>query len=283
MDSLKQFCAPGTTYSECMMETTNGVSLRVVSFLPKSQTQQLPVVLIPGLISVMLTFKNILIELTRSFVVHYVETREKSSSIVTKKTDYKVSSIGMDIIEIVSQLNLKEHQYILCGTSLSATAMVECYNVNKIDPLCLVLLEPNATFDYPKWSYFIIRYSAPLYRFIKPVAKWYLKNFVVNTKEDYEMFEINRRALDAADPYKLKDVVLDIATYQIWNRLASVKSPTLIVYASKDTFHRHEDISKMIKMIKKSTPCDLETHERIHSREFVEQLQNYINSICHEK
>lgn len=275
-DNLAEFCAPGTIYFERMIDVSRSVSLRVVSFYPKSNRQKLPVLLVPGLISVMLTFKNILLELTKDFVVHYVETREKSSSIVLGKTDYHVASIGMDIIEVVSCLGLKEQEYVLCGTSLSATAMVDCYNDFKCYPFCMVLLEPNASFYYPKWSLFINRYSAPWYRFIKPVIKCYLKNFIVNTKEDYEMYEINCRALDAADPYKLRDVVLAISSYQIWDRLDSVKSPTLIVYASRDTFHRHDDITKMISMLKKSSRCDLETHERIHSREFVERIRNYI-------
>lgn len=243
-DNLAEFCAPGTTYFERMIDVSRSVSLRV--------------------------------ELTKDFVVHYVETREKSSSIVLGKTEYHVASIGMDIIAVVSYLGLKEQEYVLCGTSLSATAMVDCYNDFKNYPFCMVLLEPNATFNYPKWSLFINRYSAPWYRFIKPVIKWYLKNFIVNTKEDYEMYEINCRALDAADPYKLRDVVLAISSYQIWDRLDSVKSPNLIVYASRDTFHRHDDITKMISMLKKNTRCDLETHERIHSREFVERIRNYI-------
>lgn len=190
-DNLAEFCAPGTTYFERMIDVSRSVSLRVVSCL-----------------------------------------------------------------------GLKEQGYVLCGTSLSATAMVDCYNDFKSYPFCMVLLEPNAIFNYPKWSLFINR---------------------VNTKEDYEMYEINCRALDAADPYKLRDVVLAISSYQIWDRLDSVKSPNLIVYASRDTFHRHDDITRMISMLKKSTRCDLETHERIHSREFVERMRNYIreNQTCY--
>lgn len=134
-DNLAEFCAPGTTYFERMIDVSRSVSLRVVSCL-----------------------------------------------------------------------GLKEQGYVLCGTSLSATAMVDCYNDFKSYPFCMVLLEPNAIFNYPKWSLFINRYSAPWYRFIKPVIKWYLKNFIVNTKEDYEMYEINCRALDAADPYKLREL-----------------------------------------------------------------------------
>ena len=278
-NDLAEFCAPGTTSFDRMVPLPNGVSLRIVSFSPQSKRQPFPVVLVPGLVSVMLTFQKILIELTRDFVVHYVETREKSSSVVKGRADYDVKSIGLDIIDVISHLGLEDQKYILFGTSLSATAMVDRADDFQHLPLCLILLEPNAVFDYPPWSLPLIRYLAPVYRHIRPIVKWYLRKFRVNTDEDYEMYRINCRALDAADPYKLRDVVLGISSYQIWDRLASVHTPTLIVSASKDTFHRHEDILKIVSMIKKSTPCDLETHARIHSRELVDHVRDYLRTL----
>jgi hypothetical protein len=262
-----------------MARLPNGVSLRIVSFYPQSRRQPLPMVMVPGLISVMLTFKKMLMELTRDFVIHYVETREKSTSVVGGMADYHVKSIGLDIIEVISYLGLEDQKYILFGASLSATAMVDGYHGFPRYPFCLILLEPNAVFDYPPWSLPLIRNSAAFYRYIRPIVKWYLKKFRVNTQEDYEMYQINCRALDGADPYKLRDVVLAISSYQIWDRLESVHTPTLIVSASKDTFHRHGDILKIISMIKKSTSCDLESHKRIHSREFVDLVRAYIGTL----
>lgn len=276
---LAEFCAPGTTSLDRLVPLADGISLRVVSFFPRSPRQPFPVVLVPGLVSVMPTFKTILIELTRDFVVHYVETREKSSSVVRGKVDYGVGSIGSDIIETISRLGLEDRKYILFGTSLSATAMVDRAGDFRHPPIRLILLEPNAVFDYPSWSLPIIRYAAPFYRSIRPVVKWYLKWFRVNTVDDYEMYRINCRALDAADPYKLRDVVLAISSYRIWDRLGSVQTPTLVVYASKDTFHRHEDILRIVAMIKHSTPCDLESHARIHSPELVDHVREYLRTI----
>ena len=278
-DPLAEFCAPGAQSFDRLVPLPNGVSLRIVTFTPAARRQPFPVVMVPGLVSVMLTFRNLLVELTRDFVVHYVETREKSSSEVRGKVEYDVRAIGSDIIEAVSHLGLEERKYILFGASLSATAMVDRAGDFRHPPLCLILLEPNAVFDYPPWSLPIIRHAAPFYRYVRPVAKWYLKRFRVNTVDDYEMYRINCRALDAADPYKLRDTVLAISSYNIWERLGSVQTPTLVVSASKDTFHRHEDILRIISMIKRSTPCDLEKHTRIHSPELVDHVREYIRTL----
>lgn len=224
----------------------------------------------------MRTFQKVLVEITRDFVVHYVETREKSSSRVGGTVDYGVRAIGLDLVEVVEALGLEDRAYIAFGASLGATAMIDCYGQFKRVPLYLVLLEPNAAFYYPTWSLPLIRHAAPFYRIARPAAKWYLKNFRVNTKDDYEMYRINCRALDAADPYKLRDAALAISSYQIWDHLEAVRTPSLIVGASKDTFHRHEDLMKVISMIGDSTYLDLEKHERTHSGEIVDRIREYL-------
>jgi hypothetical protein len=279
IDALGEFCAPGARTFDRMVPLPTGVSLRLVTFTPAAVRQPFPVVLVPGLVSVMATFRNLLVELTRDSVVHYVETREKASSVVPARALYDVRTIGADLVEAVAHLGLADRSYILFGASLGATAMIDRAGDFRAAPLCLVLLEPNAVFDYPSWSLPIIRFGAPFYRTLKPVAKWYLRNFRVNTAEDYEMYRINCRALDAADPYRLRETVLAISSYEIWGRLGSVKAPALIVSASKDTFHRHGDILRIVAMIEKSTPCDLEKHDRIHSPELVERLRAYVGGL----
>jgi hypothetical protein len=77
-ESYAEFCPPGASVSEQMMGLADGVHLRIVSFYPAMKSPYPPIVMVPGLASVMLTFKNVLIGLTKHFVVHYVETRENS-------------------------------------------------------------------------------------------------------------------------------------------------------------------------------------------------------------
>lgn len=279
VNDLSEFHAAGARSFDRMAALPNGVLLRIVTFTPDSPSQPCPVVLVPGLVSVMATFRNILVELTKDFVVHYLDTRDKSSSVIPPGSAFDVASVGSDIVEAVSYLGLEDAKYILFGSSLGATAMIDRAGDLRPPPLCMVLLEPNAIFDYPAWSLPIIRVGAPLYRVIRPVAKWYLRTFRVNTVEDYEMYLISCRALDAADPYKLRNTILAISDYRIWDRLGSLRTPALVVSASKDTFHRHDDIVRIVAMIEKSTPCDLEIHTRTHSPELVERLREYIRTL----
>jgi pimeloyl-ACP methyl ester carboxylesterase len=276
---LGDYCAPGATAVDQIVELSTGVSLRVVTITPAEESRRLPVVLMTGLVSVMRTFRNIIRELSNEHQVYYVETREKSSSVVPDRADFSVEAMGLDTVDVIHRLGLKENGYIFIGASLAATAAIHCHDQFREHPRAMIFLEPNAMFVYPRWSLSIIRYAAPFYRFVRPVAQWYLQTFRINAKEDQEMLQINRRALSAADPYKLRDTVLAICDYEVWDHLEAVRTPVMIVYASKDKFHVHDDIMRMISMMDTATPHDLETHERIHSPEFVNAMQEYIDTL----
>ena len=118
----------------------------------------------PGLVSVMLSFKYAVLELSKHFVLHWVETREKSSSVVPADASFDVDPSDQDIVEIISMLGCKDEKYILIGTSLTATAIIDSYLTLIKKPFSLVLKEPNALFDYPAWSLRVIRISLSLNR-----------------------------------------------------------------------------------------------------------------------
>ncbi|HER40887.1 MAG TPA: hypothetical protein ENO10_06675, partial [Salinimicrobium catena] len=161
-ENFAEFCSPGVNIMEHRATLPDRVSLRIISFHPPSERYCMPVIMLPGLVSVMRSFKYLLLELTSSFVVHYVETREKSSSLAPDDADFSISQIGKDIIEVLSDLDVKDKQYILFGASLCATAIIDCYRNLKVMPFCMVLIEPNASFDYPKWSLLLIRFSGKI-------------------------------------------------------------------------------------------------------------------------
>lgn len=272
---LGGFCAPGTTWLDRHVQVSPTVALRVVSFTPASTGPYQPAVLVPGLSSTMLTFRNILVELTLDHTVHYVETREKPTSVITGPTAHGIESLGADIVGAVAALGLEDSRYILFGSSSSATAAIDCCEHLTPRPRYMVLLEPNAVFDYPQWSLYVIGIGPPFYQLIKPVAKWYLRTFRVNMREDATMYAINTRALDSADPYKLRDAILAIASYRIWDRLPTVDIPCVVVCASRDTMHKHSDIEKIVSRIPTAAFWDLETHAKTHSRELVDRLRKH--------
>ncbi len=279
-ENLQEFCAPGTQVIEEMVKVNPQVSLRVIRFIPSQSTQNPEVVFVPGWISRMEGWKKVLREMTRDFKIYYVETREKISSRVKGKVPFTVEALGKDVKEIVRHYQLKDNQYILFGSSLGATVILDCYRFLEQRPRCLVLIGPNAVFRVPTLGMIIIRLFYPgFYPLIKPVIKWYLRNFRLDVKSDYQQYIKYSRAIDAADPFKLKKAAIAFSSYQVWERLPEISCPALIIGASRDKLHEPENLKRITAMLPNSTYLDMETNQMTHSARVVEEVRRYLRKL----
>ena len=280
MKDLTQFCAEGATFSEQMISVNEHVRLRLISFKAAHKTANPPVVLVAGWISMISGWKEVLREMTKDFDVRYLETREKVSSKIDGRVEYGAEDIGQDIIDVVSLLGLKDGGYILFGSSLGATAILDCHQNLLQKPKCMVLIGPNAVFRVPKMGMVVIYLTwPPLYLMIRPVVKWYLRNFRLDIKSDYKQYEKYSNALDAADPWKLKRAVVKLSKYQVWDLLKNIATPTLIVGASKDVLHEPQNLLMMVDKMPHATYLDMETNASTHSKDMVIQLRDYLKTL----
>jgi pimeloyl-ACP methyl ester carboxylesterase len=280
MDNLPACCAPGATFKEEMIAVDENVSLRLITFTSATKTDNLPVVFVAGWLSKIFAWERVIKEMTKDFDVYYIETREKTSSQVTGKVDYSAEVIGKDIIAIISYLKLKTKNFILFGSSLGATAILDCCRFLHKAPLCLVLVAPNADFRVPKWGMPIIRVFPPrLYLMVKPIVKWYLKTFRLDVKTDYAQYQKYCSNLDAADPWKLKKAAIQLLKYEVWGLLGEIEHPTLIIGASKDVLHEPENLPKIASMMQHATYLDLGTNANTHSAEMVEEIRKYLEKL----
>lgn len=283
MQEYHKYTSPGTHCSEQMLKVSNDVSLRIIHFKPEMDSIYPPLVMVVGLATVIESFHFIIEELTKDFEIYYVETREKSSSQINGKVSFDMETVAGDIIETINLLGLTNNGYVLFGYSFSATVIIESYSRLKVKPASLLLLSPTPSFYYPSWSLLLIRMAVPLYGVLKPTAKWYLRNFTINIKEDKDMYRYSSLALDNADPRKLRDAILAIAGYTVWNKLDIIDCATLIVDTSRDGIHRHEDIMRMKNAIKNCTYVDLETNNRTHGNELGPVIRHFLNGQTMEK
>jgi pimeloyl-ACP methyl ester carboxylesterase len=267
------------TITENMLTVDTQVDLRIVSLSDPRSSSAIPVVIVPGLATIIESLKDIITSLLIHHPVIYIETREKSSSVIKGKAGFAIEDFSRDVVSIIDQLGLHENNYALLGYSFGATLISHCFRDLRAKPLCMINMEPTPVFRYPKWSLPVFRYGLQLHRMIIAVAKWYLKSFHINTFEDPEMAVISFRAIDNADPRKLRDAILGIAGYEVWQRLPDIDRPSMIVIASKDGLHNEEDILRMRRSISDSSYLDLLTNKRTHSPEMAEAVTGFIKKI----
>ena len=277
---LSQFCAPNVRTSHSYISVNPNISLRLFTFQSAQKSENPPLLFVAGWVSMIEAWQEVLIEITRDFNVYYLETREKISSRVNGKVSYSVEAIGDDLIAAVKQFQFVENNYLMFGSSLGATAILDCYRKLSATPRALILVGPNAEFRIPKTWYYIVKFfHPPLYELIKPSVKWYLRTFRLDLKSDAEQYEKYSRAIDAGDPWKLKKAVLALSSYEIWPRLSEITKPVLIIGASKDKLHEPENLKKMVNQLPQSDYIDLETNKKTHSAEMVIHLRKFVTQL----
>ena len=279
-DDISDYCIPGTKWTEQMISVSDNVSLRVIEFYPQKSTTLPTVLFIAGWISLMKGWKIVLREMTKDFHVIYVETREKISSQINGKAEFSVEAIAQDIVTLVDKYKLEKDKYIIFGSSLGGTSILESYKDLKKLPLCFALLGPNAEYLVPWWGKILIRVVWPkLINMLKPFVKWYLRKFRLDVETDRAQYEKYCNALDAADPKKLKPAAKALSKYKVWGILKDIDLPVLIIGATKDLLHEPENLIKMDKMLPNSVSLDMETNTYAHGSEMVVELRKYIASL----
>lgn len=278
-EDFSRYCDKDAAFDSGYIGTSPEVSLRIITFTPPVNLNLPPIVLIPGLAGVIDSFKDLLIELTQRYRVYYLETREKGSSRISQPVGFSVSDIANDIPAVIQALGLADGSYILIGYSLGASSSAVLLGENKVHPKLAVLVEPSATFKWPKWLLFLAKYGVSLYGVIKPFLKWYMRSFRINTDEDMEIYEINCRNLDQADPRRLGATVRAISSFSIWGYLANIDVPCLVVGASKDKFHSHDEALTISKAIKGCKYFDLVDNKRSHNEEAAKVIDGFVKVV----
>ncbi len=275
VEKLEDYCAPGTSVGDELVRLTPQVSLRVITFTPSQASSYPDIVFVAGWISLMRGWKSVLREMTKDFNVYYVETREKISSRIEGNMEFGVEEIGSDIVLLIEQMGLSS--YVLFGSSLGATAIIDCYRLLNPKPRGLVLIGPNAVFRVPlSWKIIVTIFYSPLYALIRPSVKWYLRTFRLDLKSDIAQYEKYCEALDAADPRKLKKAVMSVWSYQVWDNLALIDCPVLIVNASRDKLHESENLRKIAAGLKSAVEVDLGTNSQTHDKPVVDAVRSFL-------
>ncbi|MCX5848376.1 MAG: alpha/beta hydrolase [Deltaproteobacteria bacterium] len=268
-----------TSVKEYMFNVSDGVSLKIIDFTPQNVAQGKPVILfVAGWISLINGWKDVLKVLTAEHRVIYLESREKQSSTIpyVKKVSFSMDRLKLDIGEVIEKI-ISPEKFILTGSSLGASAILEYCGSEKLKPLSAVLIGPNAEFRFPKILGTIIPVIHPsLYFAVKPLIKWYLRNFRLDKKNSKEQIEKYENTLDCADPYKLKANALAIRNYAIWDHIANISVPCLIISGTTDTLHDTEDIKHLIKILPDSTYIELKSNMETHSEKAGRIIVEYI-------
>jgi len=281
-----QYTENSTAVKEYMLGVSDGISLRIIDFNPQNVSQNNPVIIfVAGWISLISGWKEVLKVLSAEYRIIYLESREKQSSMVpdVKKTSFSMDRLALDLGDIVEQIIPLSGKFILAGSSLGATAILEYCVLDKRKPLCSVLIAPNTEFRFPKILELIVSAMHPfLYFSIKPLIKWYIRNFRLDKKKNKEQIEKYENTMDCADPYKLKANALALVNYLLLDHVDQIAIPCLIINGATDTIHDAGNIKYLLKIIPDAKYVELESNMETHSEKAGRLILKYIERIIGE-
>jgi len=272
------FCHTGTSFKVEYVPFPSGVEHMTIIFTPSEPSDKPPIVFIPGLVSIIENLRETLVELTRDHTVIFIETREKNSSRINDARRFTVEDIVSDIVHYADRAFLPGSAYVLAGYSLGATVVAEAFCRLTTKPESVIMIEPNGSFPFNRWLLMLARIAKYVYKPVKPFLKWYLRTFIINLKHDEEMYLINCRNLDAAEPVRLGRAVRDLSKYHIGSCPEKINVPALVVVASKDRFHNQDEGNNLAKRVPGVVYLDLLDNKRTHSTEMGRIIRDFISS-----
>jgi pimeloyl-ACP methyl ester carboxylesterase len=276
-----------TVVKEYKVKASDEVLLNVIEFIPAKDSKERPIMLfVAGWISLISGWKGVMQKITPEYRTVYLETREKSSSIVPKgkKVSFTMGRLAEDINNIIEKTIPENRRFVAAGSSLGATAILEYLALNLRQPECAMLISPTPVFRFPRILGDLVPLLPPsLYLIIKPIIKWYLRNFRLDKKREIEQVKKYENTLDAADPYKLKANALALKKFAIWDRLSRITTPILIIGAATDTLHGVDTLKRMLHMIPKSDYREMASNKETHSEKAGELIVTYIKNNEYKK
>lgn len=263
-----EFTTASCRVSDYMVEVSDGVKLHIIDFNPNSPRPIPTMLFVAGWISLIEGWKGFLQEITPRMRTLYLETREKISSILPqkKRVEFTMERLRQDLCEVISQIISQNHPFVMAGSSLGASAIIEyLIEPNGVLPECAILIGPNAEFRFPPIAKpIVITIHPSMYSLIKPVIKWYLRTFRIDVKNAPDQMRKYERTLDSADPYKLKANALALMKYSAWDRLNKINTPCLIIGAKTDTLHSAETLQRITKQIPHAEYLEMESNAATH-------------------
>ncbi|MDD5475392.1 MAG: alpha/beta fold hydrolase [Syntrophales bacterium] len=286
-EGLESCTEPGVAIFDTLTETSDGIRLRVIDFIPPSENALKPsIVFVAGWISMISAWKEVLKVLTPRFRTLYIETREKRSAGIdwSNSPDFSIYRMTLDLGEIIEERIPPDRPFCIAGSSLGSTVILEYLALGSRSPLLAIVIAPNAEFKIPSWFYTVARFiPTATYGAVKELIKWHLRKHRIDSKKEKEQVEKYERSLDWADPRRLKAGALTMKGYSLWPKLPLIKAPVIIIGAESDTLHGLYEIRRMKELIPGARLEVMKSNRETHSEKAGRFMLEQINAITANK
>lgn len=265
-------------YSTSRITVDDGAELEVFDWQPEKDRKP-PVVIVPGWLTLVESWAPVIRHMLDERRVVYVETREKLSATIPKdrlnRRAFGLDRFGKDLTQVCEGLGFETGRAVFFGSSLGANAILEAMAAD-IRCLAAFLVGPNAVFDFPAWSYPLLRLPPSAYRALVPFILWNLKHFRLDPKKEPEQVARYERSLAAADFRRLKLGALAVAGYSALGVLERVTDPVAIAFAASDKLHGAEAARRIAGVLPDGRAIECASNHAMHSPEIIDVIDRFV-------
>ncbi|MBW2563502.1 MAG: alpha/beta hydrolase [Deltaproteobacteria bacterium] len=287
-DTHDPISAPGAYFKSEYISASDDVKLKVLQWQPEIKESEEPeklvepVIFVPGWISHVSSWAELLRSMTQKRPVFYIETREKISAQIKKEKikidDFTISRIALDLINVCKRLPIDLEQSIVMGSSFGATALLEALKNNNLNVRCAFLVGPNSEFAAHPLMQKLLLLPDFSYHFLKYFILWYLRTFRVDEKKEPEQMRRYKITVKTAHPRRIKMSVKAAMKYKLWPNLETVKTPTALAYAPTDTLHSKDNIKKIAQTLPFGQIIACPSNKYMHSADLLKDIEGFIKN-----
>ncbi|NHJ31924.1 MAG: alpha/beta hydrolase [Asgard group archaeon] len=272
---------------EIYCEMSDGTKVRILDFDLAKRPNKYTIFLIPGFVTVFLSWEKLIEILAPDFRILYFESREKSSSIFPNRRLQRSTTLhkmAYDIKEVIEQLELDKQDYITICSSTGGTILVEALSEKWLNPPGAIMVGPTMEYHIK----FIVPFSISIVpNFMKnlfmPIFRFYMGRVHVDKKEHPKQYAKYVRAGEEAHLRKIAKVLREMYRYECWDIVPKVETRTLLVGASTDRVHATEETKRTNDLMPNSTYIDVGDNIAAHSQPLADALFDFIEELEKEK
>lgn len=253
--------------AERMVATGGGVQVRVLFFASRTDPPAGRILFVPGFLSFIESWELVLAELRRRFDVHYLESREKRSSIVPAGSRFRFAELVADLGAVVRALALAPETFEIVAACGGAATVLQAHADLDLRPRRMVWVGPSLK---PALPWILVPASAllrgPFYGVLQRLAVAWYRRFLNPPGKDAFQHSRFMDVVARADPIKATRGARDIYGQAVDPALARrVRAPVLILAASQDVSHPFADIVRLARLVPDARLEDLGAFWRTHA------------------
>jgi len=273
---------PDAVFTDASVCVEKGVHLRVMSWRPRRPASDDPVIFVAGWVSAVSGWAPLLKAMAAVRPLYYIETREKISARIEKENlqpeDFSIHRMAADLISVSRQLEIALPSATVIGSSLGATALLEALKEGKLTAGGAFLIAPNSDFPAPWHIRWMLTLPTSLYHGLKHLVLWYVRNFMVDVKNEPEQMQRYTETIKAAHPQRIKlsaQAAVD-GRYEVWPHLETVRIPVALAYAPTDKLHSATNIRLIATRLPRAEIIVCPSNRYMHRPELIADIEAFV-------